>query len=137
MASRGGRHDLNSPKGVVLLVGGCIVIFTLMSVFSGCVYSPPHNPHDCVRGSGSNNGPPSLPGREYAVVFDAGSSGSRVHVFQFIPAQHGQHELEIEYFEQLKPGLSSYGQEASAAADSLTPLLEFATSKVLHVGASE
>eukprot|EP00658_Telonema_sp_P-2_P028964 TRINITY_DN22092_c0_g1_i1.p1 TRINITY_DN22092_c0_g1~~TRINITY_DN22092_c0_g1_i1.p1 ORF type:complete len:258 (-),score=91.66 TRINITY_DN22092_c0_g1_i1:144-917(-) len=73
---------------------------------------------------------PQLHGRDFAVVFDAGSSGSRVHVFQFIELANGQHELEQEYFKQLKPGLSSYKTDAVAAADSLTPLLEYAVEKV-------
>ncbi|KAI7735432.1 hypothetical protein M8C21_033033 [Ambrosia artemisiifolia] len=61
----------------------------------------------------------------YAVVFDAGSSGSRVHVFCFdknLDLVHIGNELEL--FEQLKPGLSAHAADPKEAADSLLPLLE-------------
>ncbi|KAJ4821918.1 hypothetical protein Tsubulata_017068, partial [Turnera subulata] len=63
----------------------------------------------------------------YAVVFDAGSSGSRVHVFSFdsnldlVPVEEGSDEYEV--FLQTKPGLSSYASDPQAAAESLEPLL--------------
>ncbi|CAH1424448.1 unnamed protein product [Lactuca virosa] len=61
----------------------------------------------------------------YAVIFDAGSSGSRVHVFCFdknLDLVHIGKELEL--FEQLKPGLSAFASDPKAAADSLQPLLQ-------------
>ncbi|KAE8663167.1 putative apyrase 1 [Hibiscus syriacus] len=69
--------------------------------------------------------------RQYAVIFDAGSSGSRVHVYCFdrnldlVPIGS-----ELEIFEQIKPGLSSYANDPQAAADSLISLLEKAESAV-------
>ncbi|XWS58468.1 hypothetical protein CRYUN_Cryun08bG0036400 [Craigia yunnanensis] len=69
--------------------------------------------------------------RNYAVIFDAGSSGSRVHVYCFdqnldlVPIGS-----ELELFEQLKPGLSYYANNPQAAANSLRSLLDKAESVV-------
>jgi len=64
---------------------------------------------------------------KYAIVIDAGSTGSRVHVFRF---EKRTGELVDDTFEQLKPGLSSYEDDAEAAGKSLIPLLEKAMETV-------
>lgn len=60
-------------------------------------------------------------GYKYAIVFDAGSTGSRVHIFRF---EQDTGKLVDDTFEQLKPGLSSYADEPDKAGTSLQPLLE-------------
>jgi len=110
---RAGRPWSESQRYLIILCGACViglVLFKLARV--------------------GTEAPDSLTGRDFAVVFDAGSSGSRVHVLQFVKPSQGLHRLETEYFEQLKPGLSSYGDKAEEAADSLVPLLDFAAAKV-------
>lgn len=65
----------------------------------------------------------------YAIVIDAGSSGSRVHAFKF-NRNAGGSELDIDNFKQLKPGLSSFNEDAEGAARSLRPLLDYAAEKI-------
>ena len=60
-------------------------------------------------------------GYTYAIVFDAGSTGSRVHIFRF---ERDTGKLVDDTFEQLKPGLSSYADEPNKGGASLQPLLE-------------
>ena len=73
---------------------------------------------------------PAGDGRKYAIVFDAGSTGSRVHVFRFDVGAAGELELVDDTFEQLKPGLSSFAKEPEKGAESLKPLLAIAMKTV-------
>ncbi|CAO1636981.1 unnamed protein product [Parajaminaea phylloscopi] len=59
---------------------------------------------------------------QYAIMIDAGSTGSRVHVYKFNYCSASP-ELENEVFEMLRPGLSSFKGNPRAAAESLRPLL--------------
>lgn len=66
---------------------------------------------------------------KYAIVFDAGSTGSRIHVFKF--EQEGSKlTLISDTFEQLKPGLSANADDPQKAADSLKPLIAVALKAV-------
>ncbi|XP_014523872.1 nucleoside-triphosphatase-like, partial [Vigna radiata var. radiata] len=67
----------------------------------------------------------------YAVIFDAGSTGSRVHVFHFDQNLDLLHiGNEIEFYDKVTPGLSAYADHPENAAKSLLPLLEEAESVV-------
>jgi len=68
--------------------------------------------------------------RKYAVVIDAGSTGSRIHVFTFEPREGGALRLLNDDFEAIKPGLSSYKDDPTAAAASLKELLAVAMKAV-------
>lgn len=68
---------------------------------------------------------------QYALMIDAGSTGSRIHVYRFNYCSASP-ELEDEYFEMLKGGLSNYGTDPAAAADSLRPLLNSALARIPH-----
>ena len=66
---------------------------------------------------------------QYALMIDAGSTGSRIHVYKF----HNCFEaptLEHETFEQIKPGLSSYANNPQKAAESLDVLLDIAIAEI-------
>ncbi|KAJ5204448.1 guanosine-diphosphatase [Penicillium cinerascens] len=76
----------------------------------------------------------SKPLIQYALMIDAGSTGSRIHVYRFNNCGPTP-ELENEVFEQTKKkdggsGLSSYKEDAQGAAQSLDPLMEVALQSV-------
>ncbi|KAG6547500.1 hypothetical protein Mapa_010948 [Marchantia paleacea] len=92
----------------------------LISITRGMLLSS-HFP----RRAGSNKG--------YAVIIDAGSSGSRLHVFQYIKegsipllVHKGKDSLSLK----TRPGLSSFASNPEAAGTSLDRLLEFAKENV-------
>ncbi|KAF2138772.1 uncharacterized protein K452DRAFT_255628 [Aplosporella prunicola CBS 121167] len=71
---------------------------------------------------------------QYALMIDAGSTGSRIHVYRFNNCGPTP-ELEHENFEQTAKkeggsGLSSYKADAEGAAKSLDPLMEVALKNV-------
>ncbi|KAI9148500.1 Guanosine-diphosphatase [Blastocladiella emersonii ATCC 22665] len=71
-----------------------------------------------------------LPPVEYGLMVDAGSTGSRIHVYRFNHCRSRVPEVENEVFEQLHPGLSAFAASPPAAADSLRPLLDIALQAV-------
>jgi Golgi nucleoside diphosphatase len=67
---------------------------------------------------------------KYVVMIDAGSSGSRVHVYSYRDAAPlPEFELPSKTL-KLKPGLSSYEHAPAAGGASLLGLLEFARKHV-------
>ncbi|KAJ5985760.1 hypothetical protein N7499_007948 [Penicillium canescens] len=78
---------------------------------------------------------PSKPLIQYALMIDAGSTGSRIHVYRFNNCGSTP-ELENEVFEQTKKvegsssGLSSFKEDAEGAAHSLDPLMDVALKSV-------
>ncbi|KAG0258439.1 Guanosine-diphosphatase [Actinomortierella ambigua] len=72
---------------------------------------------------------PGRPLIQYVLMVDAGSTGSRIHVYKFNYCK-ATPELEGEIFEHLEPGLSSYDNDAEGAAESLDPLLKLALKTV-------
>lgn len=70
------------------------------------------------------------------MFIDAGSSGTRLHVYRYLPQKWPRYARISPQQDVLKvePGLSSYAGRPEAAAASLQPLLDFATSKVRAQG---
>lgn len=66
---------------------------------------------------------------QYVVVLDAGSTGSRVHVYEY-DTQSKVPVLLNEVFELTRPGLSHFPNDPVAAAKSLDPLLDIALQSV-------
>ncbi|TPX31186.1 hypothetical protein SmJEL517_g05399 [Synchytrium microbalum] len=76
------------------------------------------------------------PPTQYAIMVDAGSTGSRIHVYEFSNC-HGAASpfLVSEVFNETKPGLSSYAKSPESAAASLDVLLDEAVKvipKIYH-----
>ncbi|KAF9921156.1 Guanosine-diphosphatase [Linnemannia zychae] len=74
----------------------------------------------------------AYPGRplvQYVLMVDAGSMGSRIHVYKFNYC-NATPELEGDTFGHVEPGLSSYDGDAEGAAKSLDALLDLALKTV-------
>ncbi|KAI9058534.1 hypothetical protein FKP32DRAFT_1614935 [Trametes sanguinea] len=71
---------------------------------------------------------PDLPLVQFALMIDAGSTGSRIHIYKFNNCGPSP-QYEYEVFKQRKGGLSDYKDSPSAAAQSLDELLD----EALHV----
>ncbi|KAJ7971825.1 Apyrase-like protein [Quillaja saponaria] len=127
MLKRPGRQESLSDKiyrfrGVLLVISVPLLLITfvlyLMPANSSSEYALAHRKVSPDHKSSSSS-------LSYAVIFDAGSSGSRVHVFSFdykldlVPIGK-----DLELFLQIKPGLSAYAQNPRQAADSLISLLD-------------
>ncbi|XP_054711777.1 ectonucleoside triphosphate diphosphohydrolase 5-like [Uloborus diversus] len=64
------------------------------------------------------------PSSKYVIVFDGGSTATRLHVFCFANSSSGHLSLKREHFEEFKPGLSNFANEPEKAAISVYQLLE-------------
>ncbi len=91
----------------------------------------------CLAGFRGGAPPPvsmssTSPTTQYVVMIDAGSSGSRVHVYKYTYREGSvlpEFELPSKTL-KLTPGLSSFDKDPAAAGSSLTGLLEFAQSHI-------
>jgi hypothetical protein len=70
----------------------------------------------------------------YVLVLDAGSTGTRIHVYKFrstIDNENGDtFVLKNEIFKERKPGLSSFADDASQAEEQINELLKIADKEV-------
>lgn len=66
----------------------------------------------------------------YAIMIDAGSTGSRLHLYHFRQCQNSLPQLIKEDFYSLQPGLSAFAHSPLEAAQSLAPMLNSATDSI-------
>ncbi|XP_012583845.1 PREDICTED: ectonucleoside triphosphate diphosphohydrolase 6 isoform X2 [Condylura cristata] len=62
----------------------------------------------------------------YGIMFDAGSTGTRVHIFQFSRQLGETPTLTHETFKALKPGLSAYADDVEKSTPGIQELLDVA-----------
>jgi len=70
---------------------------------------------------------------KYGIIFDAGSSGSRIHVYKWKTGGGGpkdQFDLISDDLLKIKPGLSAFKDNPSEAGSSLVKLIEHAKAKI-------
>ncbi|NXY88880.1 ENTP6 diphosphohydrolase, partial [Alcedo cyanopectus] len=66
----------------------------------------------------------------YGIMFDAGSTGTRIHVFKFTQQPRETPKLTHETFKALKPGLSAYADDVEKSGQGIKELLEVAKKEV-------
>ncbi|XP_027131318.1 ectonucleoside triphosphate diphosphohydrolase 6 [Larimichthys crocea] len=83
---------------------------------------PPHPP--------ASPPPAAVQSFQYGIMFDAGSTGTRVHVFKFQTEDREAPKLAHETFKAIKPGLSAYADDPEKCSVGIVALLEVAKSSV-------
>ncbi|XP_004474700.2 ectonucleoside triphosphate diphosphohydrolase 6 isoform X1 [Dasypus novemcinctus] len=66
----------------------------------------------------------------YGIMFDAGSTGTRVHIFQFAQQPGETPTLTHETFRALKPGLSAYADDVEKSTQGIQELLDVAKQEI-------
>ncbi|XP_020481788.1 ectonucleoside triphosphate diphosphohydrolase 6 isoform X1 [Labrus bergylta] len=67
---------------------------------------------------------------QYGIMFDAGSTGTRIHIFKFQIENKEAPKLNHETFRAIKPGLSAYADDPEQCMAGIVELLEVAKSSV-------
>ena len=104
------HHDGKGSRSVALLAAALVV--TVLVCFG-------------MFARGGGDGEP-----RHVVVFDAGSTGNRVHVFEFDTSGRDGPRLKREVFHAEKPGLKERAEDPRAAAALLDPLVATAMRSV-------
>ena len=130
------EEDLNSKNrnNFLDIFRQCIILGLLLAIFWGFLFESKVN-YDrksahLFRTGLCNKEKDTLFTSKYAIVFDAGSTGSRVHVYEFQFCGNKLLNLLDEVFEQTKPGLSAFPENPDDAVESLVPLLRRAWRRV-------
>ncbi|XP_035848136.1 ectonucleoside triphosphate diphosphohydrolase 6-like isoform X2 [Sander lucioperca] len=70
------------------------------------------------------------PSFQYGIMFDAGSTGTRIHIFKFQIDNKEAPKLAHETFRAIKPGLSAYADDPQKCTAGILELLEVAKSSI-------
>ncbi|XP_069394183.1 ectonucleoside triphosphate diphosphohydrolase 6 isoform X2 [Paralichthys olivaceus] len=121
--------------GVFLFIG-CLLVY-LMFVKRHHNFSeseafrlPPHHPSTLDQIGDALSASDAGPNFRYGIMFDAGSTGTRLHVFKFQMENGEIRSLAHELFKAIKPGLSAYADDPEKCTSGITELLDIAKSSV-------
>ncbi|TRY69550.1 hypothetical protein TCAL_04147 [Tigriopus californicus] len=134
--SRSDSTDRGAARRSAALDRGCTRLIAVVFVCGACLtsvllYRPQWVPALVHERLDRALGALGLAEQEYAVVIDAGSTGSRVLAFTFHRGLFDrQLRLDDELWSQIKPGLSSYTVNPADAGLSIQSLLEKAQARI-------
>ncbi|XP_032408706.1 ectonucleoside triphosphate diphosphohydrolase 6 isoform X2 [Xiphophorus hellerii] len=113
----------------LLLVLVLVLFLQRFSSSSSYRPPPPHRPAS-HRTEPDRPGSSEGDGLQYEVMFDAGSTGTRVHVFRFQMGNPGSPSLDRETFRAIEPGLSAYADDPQKCSAGIVALLDLARSVI-------
>lgn len=110
----------------------CVILLFVLIILGGSSLFPDHPVSvKAVNFFDSTLNKLGLAPKVYAVVLDAGSTGSRVLAFTFHKNPvTGVLVLEEELFQEVKPGLSAFAQQPDKAGEAIAELLGHAKSRI-------
>uniref|UniRef100_M4ANW1 nucleoside diphosphate phosphatase n=1 Tax=Xiphophorus maculatus TaxID=8083 RepID=M4ANW1_XIPMA len=114
----------------LLLVLVLVLVLFLQRFSSSSSYQPPPHRPASHRTEPDRPGSSEGDGFQYEVMFDAGSTGTRVHVFRFQMGNPGSPSLDRETFRAIEPGLSTYADDPQKCSAGIVALLDLARSVV-------
>nr|XP_046257017.1 ectonucleoside triphosphate diphosphohydrolase 6 isoform X2 [Scatophagus argus] len=129
---------MKRPKlaGVFLSVG-CLLAYLMFVKYHYSTSNPEAFRLPPYRGPVSDqlgDGRPSsaAAGRDFqfGIMFDAGSTGTRIHIFSFQMENREAPKLAHETFRAIKPGLSAYADDPEKCTAGISELLELAKSSI-------
>ena len=128
------KKNYSRTDRILSLLRQGIILALLLAIFVGYLFSTTVN-YDrksahLFRSGLCSRSPPTKFSSKYAVVFDAGSTGSRVHVYEFQFCGQTLLHLVDEVFEHVRPGLSSFSEKPQSAVESIVPLMREAWRRV-------
>ncbi|XP_070696597.1 ectonucleoside triphosphate diphosphohydrolase 6 isoform X2 [Pempheris klunzingeri] len=128
---------MKKPKlAAVFLFVGCLLAYLMFvkrhytATKPEAYKLPPHLRPDSDRLADNRPASSAGPSYQYGIMFDAGSTGTRIHIFKFQIENNDAPKLAHETFRAIKPGLSAYADEPEKCTSGVLELLEVAKTSV-------
>ncbi|KAM8921291.1 nucleoside diphosphate phosphatase ENTPD5 [Pelodytes ibericus] len=128
------RRSCKKMSCLISLLSTTWVIYVILAISCyGCCLSEAE-PIDDLKSIGVKNSTNTV----YGIVLDAGSTGTRIHIYTFKQGSTGTVmrfggsplQLQGEVFESLKPGLSEFADQPKKGAETVQRLLDIAKNVV-------